>query len=227
MNVKEGIFTRRSTRAFLADRQIAEETIRELIEIAGHSPSWSSSQPWEVYVVTGEKMKNLKEAWKAETLKGIPEHFDRSDIPGPGFDDWKEAPLCVENMAIWKENRLNVMGVTKEEYGQILSGLFLTHFDAPTCVYLCLNKSLSEYSYYDLGAFGQTLMLAATERGIDTMAAYSPVMFGDLLHEELGIPENTNIVLGIYMGYRDPDHFVNKPDAIQMDLDKYLKIITK
>lgn len=227
MNIKEGIYTRKSIRAFLPERQIEEETIRELIEIAGHTPSWSSSQPWEVYVVTGDKMKELKTAWKAETLKGIPANFDRSDIPGPGYNDWKDAPLCVENMTSWKDNRLEGMGVTNEEYSQILTGLFTNHFDAPTCVYLCLNKSLTPYSYYDLGAFGQTLMLAATEKGIDTFAAYSPVMFGDLLHKELGIPENTNIVLGIYMGYRDMDNNVNNPDAKQMNVDKYLKIISK
>ena len=103
----------------------------------------------------------------------------------------------------------------------------MNHFDAPTCVCLCMNKSLSSYSFYDLGAFGQTLMLAATEKGIDTMPAYNPVIFGDLLHKELGIPENTNIVLGIYLGYRNPDHIVDKPYAKQMNIDQYLHILSK
>ncbi len=226
MNIKEGIYTRKSIRAFLPERQIQEETIRDLVEIAGHAPSWSSSQPWEVYVATGEKMKQLKIALKEEMLKGIPKNFDRSDIPGPGYDDWKNTPLCVENMTRWKENTLEGMGISKEEYNELISGLFMNYYDAPTCVYLCLNKNLTTYSYYDLGAFGQTLMLAAAEKGIDTLAAYSSVMFGDLLHKELGIPESTNIVLGIYMGYRDPENNINKPGVRHMNVDQYLKIIS-
>ncbi len=226
MTVKESIYARKSTRVFLPDRQVPEETIRELIETAGRAPSWCSSQPWEVYVVTGEKMKELKAAWKAESLKGVPQSFDRSDVPGPGFDDWNDAPLCLENMTIWKENRLESMGVSGEEYHHLLTDLFINQFDAATCVYLCMNKSLSPYSFYDLGAFGQTLMLAATEKGIDSFAAYSPVIFGDLLHKELGIPENTNIVLGIYLGYKNPGQLVDKPDAKQMSLDKYLHIFS-
>lgn len=227
MTVKEGIYSRKTIRAFLPERQIPEATIRELIETAGRAPSWASAQPWEVYVATGEKMKELVAAYQAEFQKGIPEKFDRSDVPGPGFDEWNDTYLCIENMTIWKENRLDVMGVTAEEYTQIMSGLAINHFNAPTCVFLCLNKCLTPYSYYDLGAFGQTLMLAATEKGIDTAATYASVLFGDVLHKVLDIPENINVVLGIYMGYRDPDNIVNKPDAKQMNIDQYLKIISK
>lgn len=227
MNVIEGIYARRTTRAFLRDRDIPEEVIRELVEIAGRAPSWASAQPWEVYVATGKKMDEIRDAYAYELTNNFSGKFEFSDIPGPGFDDWEDTPLCVENMAIWKKNRLDVMGVTNEEYGNIMGGLTMCQLNAPVCVFLCLNKSLTPYSFYDLGAFGQTLMLAATEKGIDSAATYLSVLFGDVLHKSLGIPDNTNVVLGISLGYADKEHIINKPDAKQMAVDQYLKIVSE
>ncbi|MCR1890093.1 hypothetical protein NSA16_02765 [Ligilactobacillus murinus] len=44
-------------------------------------------------------------------------------------------------------------------------------FNTPALIYLTLPKNTSEWSIYDLGAFGQTLMLAAADRKVDSMPA--------------------------------------------------------
>ena len=45
-------------------------------------------------------------------------------------------------------------------------------FDAPAIVYLTVPKTASAWAIYDAGALTQSLMLAAKERGIDSMVAY-------------------------------------------------------
>jgi nitroreductase len=226
MNVMDAIYQRKSIRAFQPGKAIDEATIRELMTAAGRAPSWSSSQPWEAFVVTGDKLDKLRGIWKREMAAGLPANFNRSDIPGPGYDDWKDAPKCVQNMVRWKENRLEVTGLSNDEHSALIAQGIGSFFDASVCVYLCLNKGLSVYSYYDLGAFGQTLMLAATEKGIASLPAYGPAFFGDIAHKELGIPEHLNILLGIYLGYPAAGSIMDKPNSEHMELSQYMTIIS-
>ena len=43
---------------------------------------------------------------------------------------------------------------------------------------------------YDLRAFGQTLMLAASNQGLATMPAYEFVKYPDVLRANMPIPDN-------------------------------------
>ena len=43
---------------------------------------------------------------------------------------------------------------------------------------------------YDLGAFGQTLMLAASNQGLATMTAYEFVKYPGVLRANMPIPDN-------------------------------------
>ena len=45
-------------------------------------------------------------------------------------------------------------------------------FNAPTVIYLTLNKGHTVYSVYDLGGIGFAIMLAAKEHGVDSVVAY-------------------------------------------------------
>lgn len=160
MNVKEAINTRKATRAMLPD-SISDTTIRELIETAGRTPSWANSQPWEVYIVTGEKLESLKMRWKKECAHGMPPA--RPDVPAPSCEGWKVSPKIVENMTRWKEHRLHEMNISSEQHDKDIMDSTLIFFGAPVCVYLGLHKSLSPYSFYDVGAYSQTLMLAVLD----------------------------------------------------------------
>ena len=61
---------RHSSRDFKKD-EVSEDTLREIVKIAGMSPSWENSQPWNVYIATGETLETIREAWIAENGKKI------------------------------------------------------------------------------------------------------------------------------------------------------------
>jgi nitroreductase len=58
-NFKELMKERHSARDFL-QKEIHEETVKEIINIALNSPSWCNSQPWYVYVVSGKLLEKKK-----------------------------------------------------------------------------------------------------------------------------------------------------------------------
>ena len=59
LTVSEAILARRSRRAFL-DVPVERETVERLLALASRSPSGSNMQPWNVYVVMGDKLDELK-----------------------------------------------------------------------------------------------------------------------------------------------------------------------
>lgn len=47
---------RRAVRAFLP-APVEKDTVRSILELARHAPSGSNTQPWKVYVATGETQR--------------------------------------------------------------------------------------------------------------------------------------------------------------------------
>ena len=76
-------------------------------------------------------------------------------------------------------------------------------FNAPTVIYFTLNKGYSKFSTYDLGSISMALILAAKDRGIDSVIAQSVVVFPDVLRKILKIPDNEDIIIGIALGYEE------------------------
>ncbi|MCT4614938.1 MAG: nitroreductase [Marinifilaceae bacterium] len=227
MSAKETIYKRRATRAFL-DKAIPKEELMEVLETTNRTPSWTNSQPWEVFVVSGEKLKNLKKIWQQEISKYTAETmpFNKMDIQFPGYDSWGNAPQAIENMVGFKEKFAKDTGLSQEEFMKIVMESNANFFNAPTIVYLGMKKDLGPYSMFDLGAYQQTLMLAAEDKGLQTCPAGAFVILGDILRRELNIPEDISMALGIAMGYEDKDHLLNKRGPMQrMKIEQYVRII--
>jgi nitroreductase len=72
-----------------------------------------------------------------------------------------------------------------------------------------MDKIHSEWSLYDIGAYSQSLMLAAMEQGLSTIPAITLVVYPDVLRRELNIPEHLKVTIGIAIGYADPENKIN------------------
>ena len=56
--VDRAILTRRSVRAFL-DTPVPRETVEDILAVASRAPSGTNTQPWRVYVLSGEAKAKL------------------------------------------------------------------------------------------------------------------------------------------------------------------------
>lgn len=82
-------------------------------------------------------------------------------------------------------------------------------FYAPCAVYICMDRRLPAWSYYDIGAFSQSFMLSATEHGLATIPAAVFAGYPDLVRRVLDIPEEKAVIIGIGVGYPDMTVKVN------------------
>ena len=108
------------------------------------------------------------------------------------------------------ENRIN--------FGQISNDLF----NAPVVAFLFLTiEEFNPWSAYDLGAFGENLMLAASDAGLASLPAFEFVKYPDTLRKYLPVPDKDLIGMGIGLGYAS-DKKVNDFHSSRAPLDEMM-----
>jgi nitroreductase len=206
MDVVEAIRQRKSVRGFKPDT-VPEETLREIMEVALRAPSWANTQPWEFAIVRGEMLEDIRQTFVEKTQATEPTNPDLAapaGFPEP-FDGRRRAVgrKLFEVMDIGREDREKRMW-----WG--LQGLRL--FEAPAVIYIYTERvfysqegGLNVWPVFDCGLVAQNIMLLAVEYGLGTIPAIQAVMYPDVLRNVLGIPDSKLIVLGIAIGYPDPE----------------------
>ena len=197
MNVKEALDARHSTRAFLP-KPVEKEKMNAILEAAVRTPSWANSQPWEVFVATGDTLNRIKSSYKqkyADKATATPE------TPRPAT--WSEAAKKRQQQL--HPDMVRDCGDAVAQFGVLNQSMF----NAPAVVYICMDKVLSQWSLYDIGAYSQSVMLAAIEQGLATIPAITLMHYPDVLRRELNIPDNLQLTIGIAIGYADKDNKIN------------------
>lgn len=198
MDVSKALLARRTVRAFRPD-PVPRETVAAILSAALHAPSWANTQPWEVYVATGATLERLRTASLERTHEGVP---GEPDLPRP--KEWPEA--CRERTRGLSGGRAKLTATAADD--TTFQRDFLENnrrfFGAPLVVYLCLDRSLTPWSIFDLGLLAQSVMLAAQDQGVDSAIAVNLVVYPDLVRAEVGIPEELLVLIGIALGYADP-----------------------
>ncbi|GAB5055786.1 nitroreductase [Companilactobacillus alimentarius] len=214
METKEAILNRHSTRYF-TDRKVDLKDIKEILTLAQAAPSWVNSQPEHIYLATGKTLETIRQGYldKSSTSHGKPE------LPVLSRKDWSKQGQ--NNMASWSKGVSESLG---SDWQEIMGSAATKLYNAQTILYLTLPKDYSLWSLYDLGAFGQTLVLSATDKHIASMTAYQLIKFPDVLRSALPISDDEVIISGIALGYRDDKALVNKISSNRQSLDQILTI---
>ena len=217
MELQEAIRQRRSIRQFLA-KSISEDLIREIIADTLWAPSWGNTQPWEIVVVSGQKMAEFREKNKEALLAG---KESMADVPMPQV--WPDAYLHR-----YKELGKSVLGslsIAREDKEARLEHFvkMFGFFDAPAAILVAVDRELAlEYAMLDAGIFLQTFCLLAHDRGLGTCIMAAMVSYPDIARELFSISENKLFVMGAALGWPDPDAPVNRFDRKRGSFDEFV-----
>lgn len=212
METKKAIETRQSIRVF-QDQPLTPQLITELVATAQRAPSWANSQPWSVYVATGDHLQQIRQAF-----------IDRRQT-----NQTKDADFGMAHRETFSAAAQANMG----HFGQQMQATMAQSqsasapdplYHAPAVAYLVLHENPNPWSIYDLGAFAQTLMLAATDRGVQSMPAYGLVQNPDVLRSILDISDTDIIAMGIGLGYADTNATVNQLHTDRVPVEQVLHL---
>jgi len=205
MDVIEAILSRYSARSFKAD-SVPKEIITKILDAATHSPSSGNSQPWEIFVAGGAVAARIRQSYLERFNQDVQAKPEMAGIP---LDQWPQA--MQDRMKTITSERIKLLGLNTQDqadmktYREFNGGIF----KAPVLVILCMDRVLSTWSAFDFGLLSQTIMLAALSYGVDSIVAQAFSSHPDILRKELGIPDHLKIVIGIGLGYADPEHIIN------------------
>ncbi len=217
MEIREVIKGRRSIRKYKAD-EVSEKIIREIIEDARWAPSGGNTQPWELYVATGESLRKFKEANQRNLLEGVPLTPDIAMQ-----QDWPEV-MKRRYQAVTKNTLTsqNIDRKDKEARRRFNAEMFAI-FDAPGLILFCLDKALSVgYAMLDIGMILQTVCSLAYDRGLGTCILAASILYPQVAREILFVPESKNVIIGIAIGYPDWEAPVNNFKRERAELDEFV-----
>lgn len=218
MDVAEALRSRYTCRDF-KPTPLLKGVILEILDAANRAPSWADTQPWEIYVAGGESLERLRQGYLERFAKGEP---PRPDIPAPTQWPVTLKQRMDELLDLHKKEAQAVSGNALDSQAYLMRQM--RFFNAPAVVYICMDKSLTPWSVFDLGLFTQGLLLAAKEKGLDTAPAYRLVAYPDLLRQEMGIPADLSVVFGVALGYgveRSPTHGFDSPRRHIRDVARF------
>lgn len=208
MDLITAINERKSSRAYL-EKPVEKEKIIKLLTLASRSPSAINLQPWEITIVAGEErkrlsrilLKRMKEqnvSCAPGAVNTLPEHLvqrqrELFDTLSPGI------PEGMDFQDFINEGSCNFYG-------------------APVAIIISIDNTFSSARLTDIGIFTGYLILAAHALGLGTCPIGLITAFEDEIKEELNIPENKKIVIGIALGYPDLNAPINKPKTNRIPL---------
>ncbi|CAN7239426.1 nitroreductase [Massilia sp. LjRoot122] len=205
--VDAAITSRRSIRAFL-DKPVERADVERILEVAARAPSGTNTQPWKVYVLTGQARRDLSEAILAANAdpEGARRHTEEyAYYPR----EWISPYVDRRRKVGW--DLYSLLGLTRDNK----AGMAAQHarnyrfFDAPVGLIFTIDRIMEQGSWLDYGMFLQNIMVAARGRGLDTCPQAAFTQYHRVIAQQLGLPENEMVVCGMALGWADPDKIEN------------------
>lgn len=207
---------RHSVRQF-KDQPVEVDLIKEIVSIAQRAPSWVNSQPWQVYCATGDALTQIKLAYQKNDQAGV---ASNPDLDLMERTKWAKQPQA--NMEQWRHDIVHYFPNFAEAHAAMTTASD-TLYNSPAILFITIPKAAPDWSIFDAGAFAQTLMLAATARGLGSIVTYSSVRFPEVLRQVLSIPSGERIIAGVSIGYQ-ADEAINHFRSQREPLDNVLHI---
>ncbi|MFS2105517.1 nitroreductase [Ralstonia sp. Ralssp135] len=200
--VDQAITSRRSVRAFLPT-PVAREDIEAILDVARRAPSGSNTQPWKVYVLTGESKARLSESVLAAYDHPEVDTLHREEYPYYPRT-WIDPYQSRRRKVGW--DLYGLLGIERADKERMHAqhARNFRFFDAPVGIIFTIDRVMEQGSWLDYGMFLEAVMVGARARGIDTCPQAAFTQFHRIIAEHLALTDDEMVVCGMSMGYANP-----------------------
>ncbi len=199
--VDAAITSRHSVRAFLPT-PVPREAIEEILAVASRAPSGTNTQPWNVYVLTGEA--------KAELSRKILAAYDDPEEAATHKEEYAYYPTEWRSPFIDRRRKIGwdlygLLKIGKSDKARMHDqhGRNYSFFDAPVGLMFTIDRVMQQGSWLDYGMFLQNIMIAARARGLDTCPQAAFTQFHRIIMEHIGAPPGEMLLCGMSLGHAD------------------------
>ena len=216
--VDAAITSRRSVRAYLPT-SVPRAVITDILAVASRAPSGTNTQPWKVYVLTGNAKAELSRKI-AQAYNDPVERANHADEYAYYPTEWRTPFIERRRKVGW--DLYGLLGIVKGDKTRMHAqhGRNYEFFGAPIGLIFTIDRVMRQGSWLDYGMFLQSIMVAARARGLDTCPQAAFMQFhriiGDLHRLKirvaaLGRNERLGGVLGVPGHHRVRAHAGDLP----------------
>ena len=213
MDLLKGIEERRSTRAFL-ERPVERDKMETLFNYATQAPSAINLQPWELTVVSGEEKKRLSRL----LVKRMKE---RNISCGPGAKSRLPEYFVERERGLLDTILPNLPDQTP--FQNFINEGSCNFYGAPTAIIITFDQVFSKARLTDIGVLVGYLVLAAHALELGTCPIGLITAFDDDIKEALSIRDEKQVVIGVAVGYRDPQSPINRSRSERVPIGDVVK----
>ena len=221
MDFETLVRTRRSVRGY-KKKSVPRRIIEEIIDVAKGAPSSMNTQPWHLYVVTGDPLDKIRKGNTERMLAGVkPQRDFPTKEAYEGIHRQRQVDIAKQ--------LFGAMGIERDDKERrqdwVMRGF--RQFDAPVSIVLTYDKILepAAIGQFDLGAISYGICLAAWERGLGTVINGQGVMQTPVVREYAKIPDSQNILTCIAMGYPDDEFSANRVKSLRADQGYFVSFV--
>jgi len=214
-SVTDAMMSRITVRDFL-DKPVPEEVLKGIFETAMRTASGGNLQPWRAHIMTGETLKNFTDNAMENVKSAVDEGETFRAYPSPLWEPQRS----------WRyklgEDMYKLVGIEREnKLGRIM---WLANnarfFGAPVGIIITGNVKLEMPQFMDVGIYVQSLMMLARETGLHTAPQGWWRRHPQTVNKHLNVPKDEQVLVGMAMGYGNPDAPVNNLWADRAELDE-------
>lgn len=207
------IQSRHSVRAFLNTKPVKKELLTHILNVACRAPSGTNTQPWKVYVVSGQSRDRIVQqvcdaqiqinqgqldaTTHQETFKYYPSEWQSPYIERRRQNGW----------ALY-----NLLGIQRGEKEKMQAQQLrnFQFFDAPVGLFFTVNKVMGIGAKMDIAMMIQNVMLSSKAHGLDTCPQAAWNHFHSIVLKNLPAHDNEELVCALALGYADSEAIVNQ-----------------
>lgn len=221
--IDEAIRSRRSIRAF-KPTPVAREDVEAILDVASRAPSGSNTQPWKVYVLTGETRQRLSQRI-LDTYLDPEQVKDHTEEYAYYPRQWVSPYVDRRRKIGWDLYAL--LGLTREnKVGmQAQHGRNYAFFDAPVGLIFTIDRVMEQGSWLDYGMFLQNVMVAARARGLDTCPQAAFTQFHRVIADVLQLPASEQVVCGMALGFADEERVENSLETERAPVSDFARFL--
>lgn len=214
-SVSDALETRITVRDF-HDKPVETEILHKIFDQARRTASGGNLQPWNVHVMTGAPLKTFVDDCLEKAMAGKLEKQTFQAYPSPLWEPQRS----------WRyklgEDMYALLGIAKDDKPARMKQLLnnIRFFGAPVGIIITGNMKLEMPQYLDVGIYLQSLMLLAREHGLHTAPQGWWRAWPDTAREHLDFPDDEHVLVGMGLGYGNPDAPVNDLRADRAELDE-------
>ena len=200
MDVYEAVTSRRAVRGF-TDQPVPREVLERVLSAARRSPSGSNIQPWNIYVLTGAPLAELKKRAVERVATGAP--WDEREYEM--YPHALKSPYHERRSAFGKE-RYSALGIEREDWEARQRAAIANWdcFGAPAALFCYIDRDMGPAQWADLGMYLQTVMLLLRAEGLHSCPQMAWSQVRETVAEILCPPDRLILFCGMSIGYEDP-----------------------